>query len=75
MAPRKRAPATGPRGGTTTRSKSGNLVRKAFWVRPEEAELLRKAAFDERRAEATIIRQLLRAHFGLPPAEDDLEVD
>jgi hypothetical protein len=45
-------------------------VRKAFWVGPEEAELLRQAAFDERRSEAAIIRKLLRAHFGLPPIED-----
>ncbi len=56
---------TGPRGGTTTISKSGALVRKTIWLHPDEAEALRQAAFDERRSEAAIVRELLRRHFKL----------
>jgi hypothetical protein len=49
----------GPRGGTTTLTKSG-LVRKNFWLPTDEAEALRFKAFKERRTEADIIRDALR---------------
>jgi hypothetical protein len=49
----------GPRGGTTTLTKSG-LVRKNFWLPTDEAEALRLKAFRERRTEADIIRDALR---------------
>lgn len=49
----------GPRGGTTTLTKSG-LVRKNFWLPTDEAEALRYKAFKERRTEADIIRDALR---------------
>jgi hypothetical protein len=49
----------GPRGGTTTLTKSG-LVRKNFWLPSDEAEALRLKAFKERRTEADIIRDALR---------------
>jgi hypothetical protein len=49
----------GPRGGTTTLTKSG-LVRKNFWLPTDEAEALRIKAFTERRTEADIIRDALR---------------
>lgn len=49
----------GPRGGTTTLTKSG-MVRKNFWLPVDEAEELRLKAFQERRSEADIIRASLR---------------
>lgn len=48
----------GPRGGTTTLTKSG-MVRKNFWLPVDEAEELRLKAFQERRSEADIIRSAL----------------
>jgi hypothetical protein len=49
----------GPRGGTTTMTKSG-MVRKNYWLPVDEAEDLRLKAFQERRSEADIIRAALR---------------
>ncbi len=53
----------GPRGGTTTR-KSGQ-VRKTFWLNDDEAEALRRAAFEENRPEASIVREMFRDYFEL----------
>ena len=50
---------TGPRGGTTTVTKSG-MVKKNLWIPQDEAEMLREKAFHERRSEADIIREGLR---------------
>jgi hypothetical protein len=50
---------TGPRGGTTTVTKSG-MVKKNLWIPHDEAEALREKAFHERRSEADIIREGLR---------------
>jgi len=49
-------PQTGPRGGTTTVTRSG-MVKKNLWVPEEQAEVLRIKAFDERRSEADVIRE------------------
>ena len=46
----------GPRGGTTTVTRSG-MVKKNLWIPREEAEALRQKAFEERRSEAEIIRE------------------
>lgn len=51
---------TGPRGGTTTVTKSG-MIRKNLWISDEENEALRQKAFDERLSETEIIRAGLRA--------------
>ncbi len=56
--------AEGPRGGKTTVSKRG-LIRKTLWIHRDENEALRKAAFEERKTETEIVRQLLRQHFGI----------
>lgn len=48
--------AMGPRGGTTTVTRSG-MVKKNLWIPREEAEALRQKAFEERRSEAEIIRE------------------
>lgn len=50
----------GPRGGTTTVTKSG-MVKKNLWIPRDEAEALREKAYVERRSEADIIREGLRA--------------
>ena len=47
---------TGPRGGTTTVTRSGQ-VKKNLWISREHAEALREKAFRERRSEAEIIRE------------------
>jgi|GEM_PF-1039855 len=57
-------PALGPRGGKTTIS-PGGLMRKTFYLGPEEEELLRQEAFRLRRSEGDIVRELIRLHFGL----------
>ncbi len=54
----------GPRGGTTTTS-PGGLIRKAFWMHPDEVAALRKAAYEENRTEAEIIREIVREHFNI----------
>lgn len=53
----------GPRGGETTR-KPGQ-VKKTVWLNEDEAEALRKAAFDRRMSEAALIREALRRLFGI----------
>lgn len=54
----------GPRGGKTTVTSTG-MVRKTIWLNGDEAEALRERAFRERRAEAEIVREALRAHLGI----------
>ncbi len=54
----------GPRGGKTTISKSG-LIRKTFWLHPDEEHALRHAAFNQRRSEAELVREALRRYFEL----------
>ena len=56
----ERKQPVGPRGGTTTVTKSG-MVKKNLWIPRDEAEALREKAFHERRSEADIIREGLRA--------------
>lgn len=54
----------GPRGGKTTVTSTG-MVRKTLWLNGDEAEALRGRAFKERRAEAEIVREALRAYLGI----------
>ena len=56
---------SGPRGGKTTVSASGNLIRKTFWIHPDEEEALRRAAFEQRRSEADLVREALRRFFDI----------
>ncbi len=53
----------GPRGGTTT--VSGDRVRKNLWITREEAEALRRRAFESRRTETDLMREGLRWLLGL----------
>lgn len=55
----------GPRGGKTTVSADGLLVRKTFFLDREVEEALREDSFKTRRTEAEIVRQLLRDHYGI----------
>ena len=56
---------TGPRGGKTTRTKSG-AIRKTFWLPEEVAETLRVRAFEDRQTETAIVVDALREHLGIP---------
>lgn len=49
----------GPRGGTTTVTRSG-LVKKNFWLPRETAERLREQAFRLRVSEAELMRRGLK---------------
>lgn len=40
------------------------MVKKNLWVPVALAEELRRRAFEERRAEAAIVREALRRHLG-----------
>lgn len=53
----------GPRGGTTTVTRSG-MVKKNMWIPREAAEKLRQRAFLERRSEADLVRESLDLLFG-----------
>ncbi|MDA8021273.1 MAG: hypothetical protein MPN21_27885, partial [Thermoanaerobaculia bacterium] len=55
----------GPLGGKTTISKDGNLVRKSFFIDRDVDQALRDDAHRQRRSEATIVRELLRRHYGI----------
>lgn len=55
----------GPRGGKTTVSKDGAMVRKTFYIDWEVDEALREAARRKRLTEAQVLRQLLRDAFGI----------
>ena len=62
-------PTLGPRGGKTTIS-PGGLMRKTFYLGPEEEEQLRQEAFQLRRSEGDIVRRLIRVHYGLDEPGD-----
>lgn len=55
----------GPRGGKTTFTETG-LARKTVWLHVDEAEELRRRAYEERRSESEIVREALRRLFGIP---------
>ncbi len=56
---------TGPRGGTTTTTKAGTLIRKTVYIHPDEEAALRKDAYESRRSESEIIRELIRRRYGI----------
>ncbi len=55
----------GPRGGRTTVSADGALLRKTFYIDRDVEKALREEAYRTRRTEAEIVRQLLREHYGI----------
>ncbi|MEM9597200.1 MAG: hypothetical protein AAGD06_23230 [Acidobacteriota bacterium] len=56
---------TGPRGGTTTIDPQTGQVRKSFWLNEDEAEALRRGAFERRTSEVAIVRALIRREFDI----------
>ena len=60
---RKKPPLVGPRGGETTR-KHGQ-VKKTVWLHDDEADRVRKAAYEEFRSEASIIGEAIRRYFAI----------
>ena len=53
----------GPRGGDTTRRRG--QVKKTLWINDDEHQALRKAAYEEHRSEASIVREALREYLRL----------
>ena len=51
----------GPRGGETTRHKSG-LVRKVYYLYEPEAEAIRRIAFDRHVTESEVVREAVDAY-------------
>lgn len=49
----------GGRGGETTRTTDGSMVRKSFWFPVRLNEALRTRAFEEHRTEASIVREVV----------------
>ncbi len=65
MASDKHSAERGPRGGKTTVSKDGTLIRKTFYIDVDVGEKLREDAHRQRSSEAEIVRELLRDHYGV----------
>ena len=61
MASKKSEQVTGPRGGTTTVTKSG-LIRFVVYLHQDERQALRRAAFEREVSASEIVREALRAH-------------
>lgn len=54
-------PTKGPKGGRTTRHKSG-LVRKVYYLYEPEAEAIRRLAFERHVTESEVIREAVDAY-------------
>lgn len=39
------------------------MVRKSFWIDPDVEDALRRMAFEKRRSESEIVREVLRLFF------------
>jgi len=55
----------GPRGGRTTVSSDGTLIRKTFYIDRDVEDALREECFRTRRTEAEIVREALRDRYGI----------
>lgn len=64
--PRK---AKGPKGGETTRHKSG-LVRKVYYLYEPEAEAIRRLAFERHATESELIREAVDGYLESLKDED-----
>lgn len=51
----------GPKGGKTTRHKSG-LMRKVYYLDEPEAEAIRRSAFERHATESELIREAVDAY-------------
>lgn len=56
----------GPRGGRTTRT-AGGLVRKAWFVRDDQAAALRRLAYERELSESELVRDALDLLPGILP--------
>ena len=63
--PGRKGKERGPRGGKTTVSADGKLIRKTFYIDRDVEEKLRDEAHEHRRTEAEIVRWVLRERYGL----------
>lgn len=55
----------GPRGGKTTVSKDGAMIRKTFYVDWDVDALIQETARRRHLNEAQLVRQILRDYFGV----------
>lgn len=55
----------GPRGGKTTISKDGAMIRKTFYIDRDVDQLLNERARRRALSEAQLIRRILRDYFGV----------
>lgn len=55
----------GPRGGRTTVSSDGALIRKTFYIDRDVEDALREECYRTRRTEAEIVREALRDRYGI----------
>ena len=68
MTKRRKSPPgkdRGPRGGKTTVSADGKLIRKTFYIDRDVEDKLRDEAHENRQTEAEIVRWMLRERYGL----------
>lgn len=74
MSPRRKRPPgppgagkknRGPRGGKTTVSADGKLIRKTFYIDRDVETRLRDEAHEHRMTEAEIVRWVLSERYGL----------
>lgn len=64
MARKKEKAVTGPRGGTSTVTKTG-LVRTVVFLDPEERRALKVAAAERECSGSEVMRNALRSYLGL----------
>ena len=64
MGTQDRKTPTGPRGGTTTVTKSG-LIRFVVYLHADERQALRRAAFEREVSASEIVREALRAYLDI----------
>jgi hypothetical protein len=56
-----KTPTTGPRGGTSTVTKTG-LIRFVVYLHQDERQALRRAAFERETSASDIVRRALREY-------------
>lgn len=49
----------------------GGLIKKTFWFHPDEAQRLRRAAYEEETSQADLVRTAVRQYFGMPELDDE----
>lgn len=48
----------------------GGLIKKTFWFHPDEAQRLRKEAYERETSQAELVREAVRQYFGMEEPEE-----